>query len=120
TIEIAQECSGIRSTLILFLVALVLAHLFLRSGWSKCALMVLLLPVTIARNGLRIFVLSTLGMYVDPSFLTGRLHRNGGIVFFILAFVVLWGMIWLFQKLEGKMLRMDKIVIKQDLNVGSS
>lgn len=104
TIEIARECSGIRSTLILFLAALVLAHLFLRSGWSKVALIIFLIPVTIARNGLRIFVLSTLGMYVDESFLTGRLHHNGGIVFFILAFIVLWAMIWILQKFEGKML----------------
>ena len=104
TIEIAQECSGIRSTLILFLVGLVLAQLFLRSGWSKFALMILLVPVTIARNGLRIFVLTTLGMYVDPSFLTGRLHHNGGIVFFVLAFILLWGMIWVLQKVEGKVM----------------
>jgi exosortase len=104
TIEIAQECSGIRSTLILFLAAVVLAHLFLRSGWSKVALIVFLIPVTIARNGLRIFVLSTLGMYVDESFLTGRLHHNGGIVFFILAFIVLWAMIWVLQKFEDKIM----------------
>jgi exosortase/archaeosortase family protein len=66
--------------------------------------MVLLVPVTIARNGLRIFVLTTLGMYVDPSFLTGRLHHNGGIVFFVLAFIILWGMIWLLQKAEDKLM----------------
>jgi exosortase len=101
TIEIAQECSGIRSSIVLFLVALVLGHLYLKSGWSNLALALLLVPLTIVKNGLRIFTLSTLGMYVDPSFLTGRLHHHGGFVFFALAFMGLWFVIWMLQKLEG-------------------
>ena len=102
TIEIAQECSGIRSSLILVIAGLVLGHLFLRKTWSKAALVILLVPLTIAKNGLRIFTLSTLGMYVDPSFLSGRLHHRGGIVFFIVSFIGLWAMIWILQKFEGK------------------
>jgi exosortase len=101
TIEIAQECSGIRSSIVLFLVGLVLGHLYLKSGWSNLALALLMVPLTIVKNGLRIFTLSTLGMYVDPSFLTGRLHHHGGFVFFALAFVGLWFVIWVLQKVEG-------------------
>lgn len=102
TIEIAQECSGIRSSVILVLAGLVLGHLFLRKTWSKFALVVLLVPLTIAKNALRIFSLSTLGMYVDPSFLTGRLHHQGGIVFFAASFIALWSLVWILQKFEGK------------------
>jgi exosortase len=102
TIEIAQECSGIRSSLILVLVGLVLGHLFLRSFWSKVVLLAVLIPLTIAKNALRIFTLSTLGMYVNPSFLTGRLHHQGGIVFFALSFVGLWAIVWILQKFEGR------------------
>ena len=101
TIEIAQECSGIRSSIVLFLVGLVLGHLYLKSGWSNLALAVLMVPLTIFKNGMRIFTLSTLGMYVDRSFLTGNLHHHGGFVFFGLAFVGLWFVIWMLQKLEG-------------------
>jgi exosortase len=99
-IEIARECSGIRSSLVLFICGLVVAHLFLKTGWTKAALVAAIIPVTIAKNGLRIFVLAMLGMYVDASFLTGKLHRDGGGVFFILAFVALLGLIKLLRKFE--------------------
>jgi len=102
TIEIAQECSGIRSSLILFIAGLVLGHLFLRKIQSKIVLVLLLVPLTIIKNAFRIFTLSTLGMYVNPSFLTGRLHHQGGIVFFGVAFVALWGIVWILQKIEGQ------------------
>ena len=102
TIEIAQECSGIRSSLILVIAGLVLGHLFLGKTWSKFVLVALLVPLTIAKNALRIFTLSTLGIYVNPSFLTGRLHHQGGIVFFAASFVALWGMVWTLQNFEGR------------------
>jgi len=110
-IEIAQECSGIRSSLILFLSSLVLGHLFLNSGWTKVLLTLAVFPITVAKNGLRIFALSTLGMYVDPSFLKGRLHRDGGMLFFVLAFASLLILIWLFQKLriDRKAVRLSAI-----------
>lgn len=101
-IEIAKECSGIRSSLVLFICGLVLGHLFLRSGWPKAVLAVAVIPISIAKNGLRIFTLSVLGMYVDPSFLTGRLHRDGGVLFFALAFAGLLGLIWLLRKAERR------------------
>jgi exosortase/archaeosortase family protein len=88
--------------MILLVGTLVLAHLLLKSVWSKTALLILLLPMTIAKNGLRIFVLATLGMYVDPSFLTGRLHHNGGVVFFALAFGAMWGIARFLQRMESR------------------
>jgi exosortase len=99
-IQIAEECSGIRSTMVLFLTSLVLAHLYLKSAWSKALLTLAVLPITIAKNGLRIFALSTLGTYWDPSFLTGRLHHQGGFIFFALAFGALLLLIWIMQKFE--------------------
>jgi exosortase len=97
-IYIAEECSGIRSTLVLLLSSLVLGHLYLRSWWSRVLLVLAVIPITIAKNGLRIFTLSTLGMYVDPSFLTGRLHHQGGFIFFGVSFAGLLLTIWLFRK----------------------
>ena len=99
-IYVAEECSGIRSSLVLILSSLVLGHLYLKSFWSKTLLMLAVVPMTIAKNGLRIFVLSTLGIYVNPSFLSGRLHHQGGFIFFGLAFAGLVVFIWFFQKLE--------------------
>jgi len=37
TIEVAQECSGIRSTIVLFITAMVAANLFLHAPWRRLA-----------------------------------------------------------------------------------
>lgn len=102
TIEIAEECSGIRSSMVLFLVSLVLGYLYLKSRWSRLALMVWLVPLTIIKNGVRIFTLCMLGMYVNRSFLTGSLHHHGGFVFFGLAFLALWAGVWVLQRIEAR------------------
>lgn len=89
TIEVADECSGIRSTTALLLTSLLAGHLFLGSMWTKSLLVLVVVPITILKNGIRIVSLSLLAMHVDPSFLTGQLHREGGIVFFLLALAIL-------------------------------
>jgi exosortase len=102
TIEIAQECSGIRSSMILFLAGMVLAYLFLSTSWGRLVATLAIVPLTIIKNGLRIFTLVMLGTRVNPSFLTGRLHHEGGVVFFAAAFVMMWAIIWLLQRAEGR------------------
>jgi exosortase len=100
TIEVSKECSGIRSSLALLIMSLLAGHLFLRSAWKKVLLTLAALPLLIVKNGIRIVTLSLLSIYVDPSFLTGSLHRKGGILFFLLALVILAPVLWLLQKSE--------------------
>jgi exosortase len=84
-IEIAKECSGIRSSIVLVVTALIVQHFRLRSGWTKAVFVLAVVPLAIAKNAVRIFTLSMLAIKVDPGFLNGRLHREGGIVFYLLA-----------------------------------
>jgi exosortase len=84
-IEVAKECSSIRSSCLLVITTMVLAHLFLRSWWRNLVLILLAIPLSVAKNGLRIFVIAELGTRVDPGFLDGRLHRHGGVVFLGIA-----------------------------------
>ena len=101
TIEVARECSGIRSSLAMLITSLLAGHLFLRSGWTKAVLILATLPLLVVKNGIRIVSLTLLSIYVDPSFLTGRLHRDGGILFFLLALIILAPVLWLLNKSEG-------------------
>jgi exosortase len=87
SIRVAEECSGIRSSLALLITTVLAAHLFLKSVWKKLVLCLVVVPLAILKNGLRIMTLSALSIYVDPGFLYGNLHRRGGIVFFALALV---------------------------------
>ena len=101
TIEIAEECSGIRSSIALFIVGLVAAHLYLGSTWAKIAVALLAVPVAIVKNAVRIVVLSLLGLYVDPGFVgAGLLHRTSGVPVFAMAFASLGAIIWLLHKSE--------------------
>jgi exosortase/archaeosortase family protein len=101
-IEVAKECSGIRSSLSLIITALLAGHFFLRTGWSRALLVLAIVPITILKNGFRIAMLSILGVYVDERILGSDLHRKGGILFFIMALVLVWGVIALLRKSEGK------------------
>jgi exosortase len=101
TIEVAQECSGIRSSLALFITALLAGHLYLRRVWTKAVLCSTIVPLVIVKNGLRIAALTLLSLYVDRGFLFGRLHHEGGVVFFLLALGIEVPILWLLWRVES-------------------
>jgi exosortase len=103
-IEVARECSSIRSSVMLTIASLVLAQLNLRSAWGKALVIVAAIPLSIAKNALRIVTLSLLGTRVDPGFLTGKLHHQGGIVFFMVSLAILVAFIWMLRRVERHIL----------------
>jgi exosortase len=100
-IEVADPCSGIRSSIALILTTLLAGHMYLKSSWMKVLLVVAVLPVAILKNGLRIVSLSLLSIHVDPRFLAGRLHTDGGIVFFLLALALLLPVLTVLRRWES-------------------
>jgi exosortase len=88
-IRVAEECSGIRSTLALLIMTVLASHMFLKATWKQILVCLLAVPLSIAKNGLRIAALSALAIYVNPGFLYGKLHEYGGMFFFAAAFVPL-------------------------------
>jgi exosortase len=101
-VEVAKECSGIRSSLSLIITGTLAAGFFLRTWWARCLLMVCMVPIAIIKNAVRISSLSLLGVYVDERILASDLHRKGGFVFFILALVLAGGVIVLLRRAEGR------------------
>ncbi len=100
-IEVARECSGIRSTIALFILALPVVHYSLHSLWRKLFFLTCAFFMMILKNGIRIVTLSLLAMYVDPSFLSGTLHHKGGIVFFLLGLLLLLPVLLLLRRGES-------------------
>jgi exosortase len=100
TIEVAEQCSGINSTIALFVASIVAGQLFLRTGWKKVVFVLSVLPITILKNGMRIVTLSLLGIYIDQRILYGELHKSGGIPFFIVALAMLTPILWYLRKTE--------------------
>lgn len=106
-IQVAQECSSIRSSSMLLVTTTVLAQLLLRSPWRKALVIGLAVPLSVAKNGLRIFTIAMLGSRVDPGYLKGRLHHEGGIIFFVLALIGVFALLWIFRRGEDLSLPSD-------------
>jgi len=103
SIEVAKQCSGIRSSIALFIIGVILSNVFLQTGWRRIILILSIFPIVIIKNGIRIVTLSLLALYVDQSFLTdSALHREGGIVFFLIALLLLLAILWLLRKSERR------------------
>jgi exosortase len=101
TIEVAKECSGIRSTMALFITGLLAAHLFLRHNGKRLILMLTILPITVFKNGIRIVILALLAIHVDERFLTKSfLHRSGGFLFYIPGLLIFGGILFFLRKME--------------------
>jgi exosortase len=102
SVEVAKQCGGIRSSLVLFIVSLLMGHMFLSSWRRKFILSLWVLPITIVKNAIRIVTLTLLGVYVDPRILESTLHRRGGIPFFIVALSLLGVVLWFLRRSENR------------------
>jgi len=101
-VEVAPECSGIRSGLALLITALLAGYLFLNSWWRRAILVLCVIPMTMLKNGIRITTLTLLSTYVDPRILQSPLHREGGIPFFILALLLMAPILYFLRRREEK------------------
>ncbi len=112
SIEVAKECSGIRSTQALLITCLLAGHLLLRTNWRRTALLAAAVPVLIIKNGIRIATLTLLAVYVDPNFLSGRLHHEGGFLFFTLGLLILLPLLLWLQRSEAARLRQSNLLAR--------
>jgi exosortase C (VPDSG-CTERM-specific) len=85
TIVVAQECSGIRSSFVLFMTSLIAGHMFLRRPWKKLILAFAVFPLGIFRNAFRIYFLSMASAHWNPDIIHSAIHHRGGPIFFALS-----------------------------------
>jgi exosortase C (VPDSG-CTERM-specific) len=98
TIEVAQECSGIRSSWVLLMTSILAANLFLRTRWRRFALIAFVIPLAILRNGFRILVIGLLCVNVGPQMIHSPIHRRGGPLFFMLSLIPFLLVLWWLRK----------------------
>ena len=101
TIRVAEECSSIRSSIALVITCLLAGHFWLRRARHVLLLLLAAAVFSVVKNGIRIAALVLLSIYVDPRFLTGSLHRDGGFVFFFLALAMVWPVLSFLQRREA-------------------
>jgi exosortase C (VPDSG-CTERM-specific) len=100
TIEVAQECSGIRSSWVLLMTSILAANLFLKTPWRRIALVAFIIPLGILRNGFRILVIGLLCVNAGPQMIHSVIHRRGGPLFFALSLIPLFLLLWWLRKGE--------------------
>lgn len=86
-LEVARECSGIRSTWVLFITSLVASHMFLKSPWRRLVLVAFVFPLGVIRNAFRILVIGLLCVHVGPHMIDSVIHHRGGPIFFALSLI---------------------------------
>jgi exosortase C (VPDSG-CTERM-specific) len=89
-LEVARECSGIRSTGVLFITSVVASQMFLTSPWRRLVLVAFVIPLGILRNGFRILTIALLCVKVGPHMVDSVIHHRGGPIFFALSLVPLF------------------------------
>ncbi|HPW19583.1 MAG TPA: exosortase/archaeosortase family protein [Vicinamibacterales bacterium] len=102
TMEVAQECSGIRSSWVLFITSVLAAQLFLKSPWRRLVLVAFVIPLGILRNGFRVFVIGMLCVRVGPHMIDSLIHRQGGPLFFALSLAPLFLLLWWLRRGERR------------------
>ena len=100
SLQVARECSGIHSTVVLFITSLVAGHFFLRSPWKRATLCLVVIPLALARNGFRVFVLGELCTHIGPQMIDSPIHHHGGPLFFALSLVPFFVLLYLLRRSE--------------------
>ena len=102
-LQVARECSGIRSSWVLFITSLLASHLFLRTRWRQIVLVAFVIPLGILRNGFRILAIGLLCVHVGPQMINSDIHHRGGPLFFALSLLPLFLLLWCLRRQERRL-----------------
>ena len=89
-LEVAEACSGIRSMMSLFTVAVFFGYLFERGTLRRVLLALCSLPIAVAANSLRIFGTGLCVQYWDPDKAMGFFHEFSGWLMFLVSLASLY------------------------------
>ena len=102
TVEVAKQCSGIRSSLALIILSIITGHLFLSTVSRRLILVLSIFPITVVKNAFRIVTVTLLANYVDMRFISNHwIHSSGGIPFFAVAMAMFIPLVWVLRRTEG-------------------
>lgn len=102
SLQVAPECSGIHSTVVLFITSLVAGQMLLQRIKGRAALALFVLPLALFRNAFRIFVLGQLCVHIGPHMIDSPIHHHGGPLFFALSLVPFFALLYYLKKSEMK------------------
>jgi exosortase C (VPDSG-CTERM-specific) len=102
SLQVAPECSGIHSTLVLFITSIVGSWFFLRTPWKRAVFVFAIIPLALLRNGFRVFVIGMLCVHVDQKMIDSPIHHHGGPLFFVLSLIPFSVLLYYLYKSDHK------------------
>ncbi|RYD40647.1 MAG: exosortase [Verrucomicrobiaceae bacterium] len=100
-LEVAEECSGIRSTWVLLITSILAAYLFLPSVPRRIALVLAVIPLGICRNAFRIYVIGWMCTTYGAEMIDHWVHRKGGPMFFGISLLPLFLLAWFLRNFRA-------------------
>jgi exosortase len=92
TLEVAEACSGIRSLVSLFALALLYGYFIDPRPGRRLFIAFSSVPIAIIANGIRVAGTGIAAHYIGPAAATGFLHEFSGSVVFAASFLLLLGL----------------------------
>jgi len=96
SLEVVEACSGIRSLLTLLSLAVAYSYFAEPRRWARYALVILIVPIAIVTNAIRIVGAGVLARNFGPATAEGFLHEFSGWVIFLSALGLIllchWGL----------------------------
>jgi len=89
-LEVAEACSGIRSLMSLFTIAVIYGYFLERATWRRVVLALSALPIAVTANVARIFGTGLFVQYWDPEKALGFFHEFQGWVVFLVSLSCLY------------------------------
>ena len=89
SLEVVEACSGIRSLITLVSLAVAYGYLAENRNWVRCSLAILMVPIAIATNAIRIMVAGVLAHRFGSAIAESFLHEFSGWLIFLAALILL-------------------------------
>ena len=109
TLEVAEACSGIRSLVSLFTLGLVYGYFADPRPWVRVVIALSAVPVAIITNGLRVASAGVAAHNYGEAGVEGIFHDFSGWVVFVVAFVMMFGLLRLLQWISPPSTRRDTV-----------
>lgn len=97
SLEVVEACSGIRSLMTLLTLAIAYGYLVERRRWVRYALAILMIPIAIVSNAIRIMGTGVLTFHFGPKAAEGFFHEFSGWIIFLAALVLMFFSHWILR-----------------------